>query len=105
MQKKLYSFECSDGIKRLTLKKASSKWINYDMPDIFTPTGDKLIEVSFPDYMIYVDQNTLDDMGLTIEDIYKFLESSDKAFHTKFKDKEWCSEYEQGRLTKKVVIV
>ena len=94
-----------DKVNRLTLKRGSWQWVNSDLPDIITPTGDILIECSFPDYKIYVSQNVMDDMGLTIEDVTKFVENSDKAFHHHFRKYEWAGDYEQGHLTKRIEVV
>lgn len=100
-----FYYESGNAREYITLKKGSYKYINVDMPDIYTPNGMRVVEVSFPEYKIYVDVEALNAYGITIQDFQAFLESSDKAFHTRFKDRSWCGEYEANRLSKKVVIV
>jgi hypothetical protein len=76
--------------------QGTSHWVNSDLPHIYNEDENTVVEVSFPEYTISIYEDDL------YKNIIKFIDKSDKAFHRKFKDKEWAGEY-TGHLLNKII--
>lgn len=84
MKNKQFWFDCADGRKYLTLKRASRQWINYDCPDVWAD-GVLVIslDVSMGEHRWYLDNGIVIDR----ESIRKFVVASDIAFTKWMADK------------------
>lgn len=76
--------------------RGTSHWVNSDIPTIYDENESSVVEVTFPEYEIYIYEDDLVDI------ITQWIDNSDRAFHKEFGHKEWAGPY-TGHLLSKIM--